>query len=200
MANEAKRTDSPRERLLKAAVELMHDSGYAAVTSRKLAARAGLKPQLVHYYFKTMDDLFLEVYRNWALDLLERQEAILSSSTPFRDMWRLATSFRGVLLTEFIALANHRKSIRKEMADFGDRYRRSQIHIVSQVLERKGIHEFPWTPTFISAVLNSLAGGLVLESEAGVKEGHDEVLAVVEHFIERFDQQEPDALPATDAR
>ena len=52
--------------LLDAAEQLMIDEGYAAVTSRRVAEKAGLKPQLVHYYFRTMDDLFLEVFRRYA--------------------------------------------------------------------------------------------------------------------------------------
>ncbi|MDT5336021.1 MAG: hypothetical protein QOD90_1526, partial [Mycobacterium sp.] len=39
--------------LLDAAEQLMIEDGYAAVTSRRVAERAGLKPQLVHYYFRT---------------------------------------------------------------------------------------------------------------------------------------------------
>jgi len=49
--------------LLDAAEQLMLEDGSAAVTSRRVAERAGLKPQLVHYYFRTMDDLFIEVFR-----------------------------------------------------------------------------------------------------------------------------------------
>ena len=41
----------------------MLEEGYAAVTSRRVAAKANLKPQLVHYYFRTMDDLFLAIHR-----------------------------------------------------------------------------------------------------------------------------------------
>ena len=52
--------------LLDAAEGLMRDEGYAAVTSRRVAEKAGLKPQLVHYYFRTMDDLFLEIFRRYA--------------------------------------------------------------------------------------------------------------------------------------
>ena len=44
----------------------MIEEGYAAVTSRRLANKAGLKPQLVHYYFRTMEELFLEVFRRRA--------------------------------------------------------------------------------------------------------------------------------------
>ena len=49
--------------LLDAAEQMILDEGYAAVTSRRVAEKAGLKPQLVHYYFRTMDDLYLAVFR-----------------------------------------------------------------------------------------------------------------------------------------
>ncbi len=57
----------------------MLEEGYAAVTSRRVAAQAGLKPQLVHYYFRTMDDLFLAAYRRRAEQGLERLAQALAS-------------------------------------------------------------------------------------------------------------------------
>ena len=58
--------------LLDAAEQLLLEEGYAAVTSRRVAERAGLKPQLVHYYFRTMEDLFLAVFRRRAEEGLGR--------------------------------------------------------------------------------------------------------------------------------
>jgi AcrR family transcriptional regulator len=55
-----------RSVLLDAAEQLMLEEGYAAVTSRRVAEKAALKPQLVHYYFRTMDDLFLAAFRRRA--------------------------------------------------------------------------------------------------------------------------------------
>ena len=53
--------------MLVAATELlMHEEGYVAVSARRVAARAGLKPQLVHYYFRTMDELLLDVFDRFA--------------------------------------------------------------------------------------------------------------------------------------
>src|SRR3954471_21615584 len=52
-----------RAALVDAAPALIGDGGYPAVPSRRVAAKAGLKPQLVHYYFRTMDDLLLAVFR-----------------------------------------------------------------------------------------------------------------------------------------
>jgi AcrR family transcriptional regulator len=45
--------------------------------SRRVAARAGLKPGLVHYYFRTMDDLFIALLRRRVEDSLERQAKAL---------------------------------------------------------------------------------------------------------------------------
>lgn len=176
-----------RTRLLDAAEELMRDSGYAAVTSRKVAARAGLKPQLVHYYFRSMDDLFVAVYQRWASRILERQAALLDAEKPLHEMWLLAKEARGVLLSEFVALANHRKAVQREVVAFGDRYRRTQIDIVRKVFDRKGGSDFPWTPAFVAALLNSMAGGMALESGIGISEGHADTQSVVERLLDQLD-------------
>ena len=56
-------TDSAtRTHLLDVAEQMLIEEGYAAVTSRRLGARAEVSAQLVHYYFRTMDDLFVEVF------------------------------------------------------------------------------------------------------------------------------------------
>lgn len=46
-----------RERLLMAAVELFAEQGVAATTVAEIAARAGVTSAMVHYYFKTKDQL-----------------------------------------------------------------------------------------------------------------------------------------------
>src|SRR5215218_6848657 len=76
-----------RAQLLDAAEALLLDEGYAAVTSRKVAARAGLKPQLVHYYFRTMDDLFLEVFRRRADENLAAFEQAIAADGSLRNLW-----------------------------------------------------------------------------------------------------------------
>ncbi len=59
-------TSETRATLLDATEQLMLDSGYAAVSSRRVAAVAGVRPALVHYYFRTMDDLFLAAFQRRA--------------------------------------------------------------------------------------------------------------------------------------
>ena len=178
---------SSRELLLDAAEALMTESGYAAVTSRRVAARAGLKPQLIHYYFRSMDDLFVALYRRYANRMIENQEAIRDSATPLRDLWRVTTEARGVLLSEFIALANHRKVIQQEITEFGHRFRQNQIRMLARLLEKDDTGAFPWSPEFASMLLNSVARSVAVEGEFGITEGHAEALELLEQFIDRFD-------------
>jgi AcrR family transcriptional regulator len=88
-----------RRMLLDAATRLMIEEGYAAVTSRKVAARAGLKPALVHYYFRTMDDLFVALVRRGARQNLARYAGALASPRPLRALWKLSSDPAGVTLT-----------------------------------------------------------------------------------------------------
>ena len=55
-----------RALILDATEQLIREEGYAAVSTRRVAAKAGLKPSLVHYYFTTTDDLLLAMSRRGA--------------------------------------------------------------------------------------------------------------------------------------
>ena len=94
----------------------MHDEGYAAATSRRVAAMAGVKQALVYYYFPTMDDLFLEVLKAGADVALAQMRTALTDDDPIRALWHINSDARGTVLnTEFMALANHRKVIGAEL-------------------------------------------------------------------------------------
>lgn len=77
--------------LLDAAEQLMLEQGYAAVMSRRLASRPGLKHRLVHCYFPIMEELFLEVFRRQAEEGLEVQAQSLQSDQPSWAVWRTGT-------------------------------------------------------------------------------------------------------------
>jgi AcrR family transcriptional regulator len=176
----------------------MLEEGYAAVSSRRVAAGAGLKHQLVHYYFRTMDDLFLALYRRRAEQGLERQARALASDQPLWALWDLSRDSRGTPLTmEFVALANHRKEIRAEFAASAERYRSEQVQGLAVVLERYGIGaELP--PTVLSVFMTSVSQVLVIEQEsAGMTTGHAETVAFVEEILCRMEGPRGTARAAT---
>lgn len=173
-----------RARLLDAAEALLLEEGYAAVTSRRVAARAELKPQLVHYYFRTMDDLFIEVFRRRAEQDLPRFEEAIAEDGSLRNLWRLNADPHGARFTiEFMALANHRKAIRAEIARYAERFRAAQLEAVTRALAARGVDEDRLPPIAALLLMTGLSQVIALEGAIGVTDGHEATLAYVERAI-----------------
>jgi TetR/AcrR family transcriptional regulator len=174
--------------LLDAAEQLMLDEGYAAVSSRRVAGKAGLKPQLVHYYFRSMDDLFLGVLRRRVEEALESQARVLDSDQPLRALWAFSIEPGAASLTmEFVALANHRKAIRAELAHHAERFRAVEIAALTKVMQRHGISSDKYPPAAIAVLIASLSRVLMLEQAMGVSAGHAELLELIEQHLRAFD-------------
>ena len=174
--------------LLDAAEQLMLEEGYAAVTSRRVAEKAALKPQLVHYYFRTMDDLFLAAFRRRAEEGLEAQARVLQARQPLWALWRFSTDPAATAITmEFIALANHRKALKAEIAYYAERFRDEQQKALSTVLHRYGVDAAQVPPLVWSVLMTSVSRVLVIEQALGMSAGHAEIVEFVEHYLHRLE-------------
>lgn len=174
--------------LLDAAEQLMMEEGYAAVTSRRVAERAGLKPQLVHYYFRTMDELFIEVFRRMSKLGLEAHAEVLKSEQPLWAMWDFGSDPHVArLLMEFMGLANHRKALRAEIVLFADRFREQQVAAMEVVLRRYGQEVSDVPPVVWAVFATSVSRVLVLEQSLGITFGHKELLSFCEDWLRRLE-------------
>jgi AcrR family transcriptional regulator len=171
--------------LIEATVQIMHDEGYAAATSRRVAAKAGVKQALVYYYFPTMDDLFLEVLRVGADAALNQMRAALTDNDPLRALWQInSDARRTVLNTEFMALANHRKVIGAELKAYAERVRDIETAAVTLVLRANGIDLNAYPPVAIGLLIAQTARSLANELAVGVTEGHDELRVLVDRHLD----------------
>ena len=162
----------------------MISDGYAAVTARRVAAGADVNVGLVYYYFETMDDLFIALFRRSAEASLQRQVEALSSSQPLWGLWDLTHHQSSPAVTnEFIALANHRKAIRSEIADYSRRFRTMQLEMLSEVLDRYGIDAADWPPVSLILMMTGISRFLLVEEEFGLETGHAETVALIERHI-----------------
>lgn len=174
--------------LLDAAEQLMLEEGYAAVTSRRVAEKAALKPQLVHYYFRTMDDLCLAAFRRRAEEGLAAQAQVLQARQPLWALWRFSTDPAATAITmEFIALANHRKALKAEIAYYAERFRDEQRNALSTVLDRYGIDHAEVPPLVWSVLMTSISRVLVIEQALGMSAGHAEIVEFVERYLHRLE-------------
>lgn len=181
-----------RARLVDAAEQLLLEEGYAAVTSRRVAAKAGLKPQLVHYYFRTMDDLFVEVFRSRAEVNLTRFERAVAADPSLLTLWKINSDPRGAAFTiEFVAMANHRKAIRAEIAHYAERFRAAQLEALAAALAAGGITADQLPPIVALLMMTGLSQVLALEHALGVTTGHDATVAFVEDTIAELERAVP---------
>lgn len=166
--------------LINAAERLLREEGYAAVTSRRIAAAAGLKHQVIYYYFETLEDLLLEVYRRGAAKGTERLREALDSEDPLRSLWEFICAPRGTrFITESMALAIRNDAIRAEIAKDAEATRSLQAEVLARHLESRGVKS-QISPVLLSLLMNALARNLVNEELLGIKLGHDEAFALVE--------------------
>jgi AcrR family transcriptional regulator len=174
--------------LLDAAERLLLEEGYAAVTSRRVAAEAQLKPQLVHYYFRTMDDLFVEVFRRRADQNLESFEQAVSLDPSLHTLWRLNRDPRGAASNiEFVALAKHRPAVREEIAKYADRYRVAQQEALAAALAAGGIDVDQIPPVVALVLMTGLTQVIALEESLGITAGHDDVVAFIERVLDEIE-------------
>ena len=177
-----------RQALLEAAEQVMREEGYAAVSSRRIAERAGLKPQLVHYYFRTMDELFLALLHRLTDAYLIQFARTLASDKPLRGLWDISSSLEtAALTTEFLALANHRKEIGAEIIRLNRRMRTMQAEVFRKVLQSAGLDLEEYPPEALAVVLESIARGIALESSLGITRSHASMRALVERYLSKFE-------------
>ena len=179
-----------RTALLDAAAAVMLEEGYAAVTTRRLAQRAGVNNGLVSYYFGTMDSLFIELFRRGAERSLARLKEALQSPQPLWELWELTHDFTGNALTmEFIALANHRKAIRAEIAEYSRTFRALQLEALSGVIKGYGVDPQRWPPASLILVMAASSRFLHMEDAFDVHIGHAELVTVIEREIAALEGQ-----------
>lgn len=170
-----------RQKLVEATAAIMHDEGYAAATSRRVAAKVGVIQALVYYYFPTMDDLFLAVLRIGAAISLDQMRAALTTEDPLRTLWNINSNpRRTVMNTEFMALANHRKVIGTELKDYAEQVRDIEAAAVAVALRVNGVDLDANPPVAISMLVAQIARSLCNESAVGVTRGHAEVRTFME--------------------
>jgi AcrR family transcriptional regulator len=181
-----------RDMLIDATIQIMVDEGYAAATSRRVAAEAGVKPALVHYYFPTMDELYRAVFRRGAAAYLERQQKALASDRPLHAFWDTLIEPKDTrLLLEFMGLANHRKEIRAEISAWQERWREMQITALNFIVRGHGLDTTEFPPAAIAVVIAAIGRTLILEQALDTTGGHAEAVALVNRLLDRYEMPPP---------
>jgi AcrR family transcriptional regulator len=181
-------TEEKRKRILDATEEIMLKEGYAAVSSRSVATAVGIQAPLVHYYFATLDDLFVALLQRRAGRNVERMSEALASPEPLRAWWKLASDPRGTaLFVELLAAANHRPALKAEVGHIAREVRRMQMNALDTLLGEYGIDAEAFPPPLVAATVQGLAFSAVQDQAAGYDTAPDEAIAAMDRLVERLE-------------
>jgi len=179
-----------RLRLIDAASALLDEEGYPAFTVRRIAARAELKPQLVHYYFRSMEDLVVTVFQRSSANYFRLHDEALSGPRPLHALWDLNRSMpEARRMLEYMALSKIYPALREAMRASGESFRALQIEAVERVCATRGIVDPPMAPAALAALISSLARSMISENIVAMTVGHDAVCAFIDLTLKVY---EPD--------
>jgi TetR/AcrR family transcriptional repressor of nem operon len=180
-------TSKTRDLLLDSVERLMLDDGYAAVTYRAVAAKAGVTAGLVQYYFPTLDDIFVAAIRRRSEQSLERLSAALETrpDEPLRVLWEYSRDEATAALTsEFLALGNHRKSIRSQIAEVTEQIRRLQLDAISHLTEKTVVALDELSPEALLFLVTGIPKLVLLEAGVGISTSHGAIVGSFERYLD----------------
>jgi len=182
-----------RAAILDATESIMREEGYAAVSSRRIEEKAGLKSQLVHYHFGNMNKVFLALYRRSEEMFFSRMLKVLASPDPLKKLWDLAIATEeSTLVLEFTAIATHRKEFRDELVRSADRARSLENAILAKAFGSKKSYNLKVNSNVLSFILQSIARAVIMERGVGITKGHSEILEFIESILKNW-KMESDA-------
>jgi TetR/AcrR family transcriptional regulator len=183
------------QRFLDAAERLLVDVGYAGITTRRLAEEAGANAGLVHYYFGTMEEVFLQVLERFTDRLVARQRAMYASPAPFIEKWREAMGYLDQdrpyqkVWWELQAMAwNHpefRQRVAKVLAAWSDAMRDA----VAEAIARYGLHDGELSADAWVTLIVTMNEGIILERLSGIDRGHAELLAGIDRWLSAMEKR-----------
>ena len=173
--------------MLDAAETILCEEGYGALSSRRVAEQAGFKQRLVYYYFHSMGDLAVEMFRRMAKRELARIEQAAASPHPLRTLWDIATHSSDPRLTaEFMVLANRNAVLKDDVVAYVAKTRAIHVAVLTTAMRQSGVPSDP-TPEAVAVMANNLALALTREAALGIAAGHSELASLISRFLDRVE-------------
>ena len=183
-------TSKTRDTILDCVEKLMVKEGYPSVTYRVLAAEAGVTPSLVQYYFPTLDSIFIAALGRRTAENVQRLRETLAArpGEVLHVLWEFSVrEASGALVTEFMALGNHRKSVGVEIAKVTAEIRQVQVDALRDAYGGDTIAHQTLSAEALVALISGIPKMLNLERGIGITVAHDELVAALETYVDSLE-------------
>jgi AcrR family transcriptional regulator len=184
------------ERFLDAAERLLKEMSWSEVTVRRLATEAGLNHGLVHYYFGSMEELFVQVLERFTTRLIARQREMYGADMTFLEKWRTAIGYLDTdeesgyqkIWYELQAMAWNRPELRDRIAHVNAEWRAVLTEAFSDAMREYGIDRKQFPVDAIVALVATFNEGIILERLSGISAGHNELLQAIDRWLETLER------------
>ena len=183
------------EAFLDAAERLLIKNGYAQITTRSLAEEAGANHGLVHYYFGSMEELFVQVLERFTARITTRQRAMYGADLPFIEKWRTAVRYIDEDLAagypkvwfELEAMAWNRPEFRERLIHVHETWYETLSQSIGRALEDYGIDRRRFPTEAITALVKTFNLGVLQERLIGLSTHHDAMFRMIDRWLQSLE-------------
>lgn len=176
-----------RERIARAAHQVVAEGGYAAASVQAVAERAGVAVGSVYRHFPSKSELFAEVFRRASQRELDVLAALASEPGPVRERVAAATegfarrALAGPVLAYALIAEPVDPAVEAERLEFRRGYRDAFAAALREGVETGELREHD-SQTVAAALVGALAEALVGPLAANGRGNHEALIATMVQF------------------
>ena len=197
MASGSLARQQSEEAFLDAAERLLIEVGYSGISTRRLAEEAGANHGLVHYYFGSMENLFVRVLERFTERLIARQrEMYARPDISGLEKWRtamgylesdLAAGYPKIWL-ELQALGWNQPDIAERVGRVNARWRAVLTEAFDEMMDEYGLDRERFPLVAMVSLAMTINVGIMVERLSGISTGHRDLLQMVERWLESLEE------------
>ena len=181
-----------RDAIIEGAYALLLHEGVGGISTRRIAARAGVNQALVHYHFGSVDQLMVEVLNRLAIEVMGRYRDRYTGEQPFVEKYRadmndlLTEDLHGgwgKVWLEAVALALNSPELLESF--LAEQRLPARRFIEDEVLHAMGRSDRQSREDAegISALIAMVRSGLVIDRLTGASRGHNRAIELLGEFL-----------------
>jgi AcrR family transcriptional regulator len=182
---------------LDAAERLLIEVGYSGISTRRLAEEAGANHGLVHYYFGSMENLFVRVLERFTERLISRQREMYARPdiSPL-EKWRTAIAYLESDLAagypkiwlELQALGWNQPDIAERVGRVNGQWRAVLTEAFDEMMDEYGLDRERFPLEAMVGLVMTFNVGIMVERLSGITAGHRDLLRMVERWLESLEE------------
>ena len=153
----------------------------------------------MHYYFGSMEELFVQVLERFTTRITTRQRAMYASSAPFVEKWRTAIGFIEKDLAagypkvwfELEAMAWNHPEMRERLVRVHEEWHDVLLQAVDRALADYGVDRRRFPAQGMTALVRTFNLGVLMERLIGMDGQHDSLFRMIDRWLQSLEDARP---------